>query len=147
MKAPAKGYLQTQADIERLGLSANPEFTGLLQESRRQLRRRGGRSLTDVEKGFGLSAIRLSGSTKNVFIKALSLPAKVRAELAHKLMILPELSKKRRMSRIAKRVCSKALGLPSEAREELARRLLLSLSMRISMTMLTSFGAKRSLAG
>ena len=46
--------LSSGADLESLGLSTNPEFIQLLEESRRQLKGKRGSSLAEVKKEFGV---------------------------------------------------------------------------------------------
>ena len=45
--------LSCDADLESLGLSTNPEFIQMLEESRRQLKGMRGASLADVKEEFG----------------------------------------------------------------------------------------------
>ena len=46
--------LSPDTDWETVGLSTNPEFIKMLEKSRRQLKQRGGVSLADVKKEFGV---------------------------------------------------------------------------------------------
>ena len=46
--------LSSDSDLESLGLSTNPEFIQMLEESRRQLKGKRGASLAEVKKEFGV---------------------------------------------------------------------------------------------
>ena len=46
--------LSADTDWETFGLSTNPEFIEMLEKSRRYLKQRGGASLADVKKEFGV---------------------------------------------------------------------------------------------
>jgi len=46
--------LASDTDLESFGLSTNSKFIAMLEESRRQIKRKGGTPLADVKKEFGL---------------------------------------------------------------------------------------------